>query len=967
MLVTPLRATTGTLLLLACVCTLDARADDAARPAWTTSRLKGSPYPPSPYAIRPAFPQLAFVKPTSLEELPGGRMLVSEIGGAIYTFPKRNRETATKDLLLKIEGSPSIWHATAHPKFASNGRLFVCYSRDGETRVSRYSVAGDPPRADASGEEVLLTWPAGGHNGGCLQFGVDGMLYISTGDGSGPNPPDGRTAAQDVGNLFGCLLRIDVNRQSGGKNYAIPPDNPFVDLAGARPEIWAYGLRNPWKFGVDRSTGAIFAADNGWESWEMIHRIVRGGNCGWPIMEGRAVLRSEVARGPTPIRPPVKDHPHSEANSVIGGPIYRGSKLEDLDGAFIYGDYITGTIWSLRAEGDGEFAHRTLVDTDQRITAFAEGSGGELFVLDFDYTGRIYELVPSGQIDRSAEFPRRLSETGLFTSLENMRPAAGVIPYDVNVRQWMDGERTHRWVAIPGNGSITLGDGDRPAEYPDGTVFVKHLTHNWEWRDRRIPLETQILHYENGTWRPYTYVWNNALTDAPRDATLVDAAGATLDVPIAHREGGGYIRTEKHFGAQNECRLCHNAGTGVVLGFVANQLDKWAARPGDFVPQLSTLAKEKTIARVPETPENNPARLVDPHDKKQSLDDRARSYLHGNCSSCHHPGGNAIVSFYLRRDMPFAQLNTNKGTGIGTFGLRDAKIITPGDPYRSILLYRMTKLGYGRMPYIGSQVVDSRGVALIEEWIRAMPNKDIERSSTLVRSGSRDAKALDELKRKQRGSEYFRIDREPTSFLFESTEGALAVALAIHGEAAHRVSRDAYHKTRPDISGLFEDFVPRELRRKTFGRYGDPKSVLSLTGDAERGRLIFFSDSARCSSCHNADDAAKSTGPTLVEIRKKYKNRAELLKHILEPSLKVDDKYAAYVVVTKDGRIHQGLVESNSDDLIVLKTAERKTIRIPKDSVEEQRRSPRSLMPEGALSDLTVQEAADLLHWFGSF
>ena len=134
------------------------------------------------------------------------------------------------------------------------------------------------------------------------------MLYISTGDGSGPNPPDGRTAAQDVSNLFGCVLRIDIRKKADGKNYTVPSDNPFVDLDGARPEIWAYGLRNPWKFGVDRKTGDIFAADNGWESWEMVHRIVRGGNCGWPIMEGRAVLRSEVTQGPTPIRPPVKDH-----------------------------------------------------------------------------------------------------------------------------------------------------------------------------------------------------------------------------------------------------------------------------------------------------------------------------------------------------------------------------------------------------------------------------------------------------------------------------------------------------------------------------------------------------------------------------------------------------------------------------------------------------------------------------------
>ena len=229
----------------------------------------------------------------------------------------------------------------------------------------------------------MITWPSGGHNGGCLEFGVDGMLYISTGDGSGPNPPDGLTVGQTVDDLLGAILRVDVRAATKEKPYAVPSDNPFVtEPVGAKPEIWAYGLRNPWKFGIDPKSGDIFAADNGWESWEIVHEIVRGGNCGWPIMEGRAALRTEVKPGPTPIRPPVKDHPHTEANSVIGGPVYRGSQLPDLAGSFVYGDYITGTIWSVRKEPDGTTAHRTLVDTDLRIVAFTAMSDGDLYVLE---------------------------------------------------------------------------------------------------------------------------------------------------------------------------------------------------------------------------------------------------------------------------------------------------------------------------------------------------------------------------------------------------------------------------------------------------------------------------------------------------------------------------------------------------------------------------------------------------------
>lgn len=943
---------------------------DEIRPAWTTSKIEGSPHPPAPYAIRPAFANLAFEKPTSLEELPDGRMLVSENGGKLYTFSKQDPKTDQKDLLLQIDGSPKVWHATVHPDFKENGLLFVCYSRDDTSHVSRFKVAGSPPKADSASEEVLLTWPAGGHNAGCLRFGTDGMLYISTGDGSGPNPPDGLTAAQDVSNLLGCVLRIDVDKKDEGKKYAVPADNPFVDLDGARPEIWAYGLRNPWKFAVDRKTGNIFAADNGWESWEMVHRIVRGGNCGWPIMEGRAVLRSEVKPGATPIRPPVKDHSHTEANSVIGGPVYRGSKLKDLDGTFIYGDYITGTIWGLKSDGEDSYTHRTLVDTDQRITAFAEGSNGELFVLDFDYTGQIYELLPSGLEDTSADFPRRLSDTGLFASLESMQPAAGVVPYAVNVNRWMDGFKSKRFVAIPGTGSVTLADGKAPAKYPEGTVFVKHIDRpkTSAPSSTDIPAETQILHFENGTWHPYTYAWNNLYNGEPPDATLVDAAGTDRQIVYGIDGQGNFIGPGRHFSAENECRMCHNAGSGFVLGFTANQLDRsYLGPPSRSVTnQLGRLAKEKTIANLPDLPKDRPDRLVDPHDLKQSLDNRARSYLHGNCSSCHHPRGNAIVSFYLRRDMPFDQLNTNKGTGIGTFGIRNAKLIVPSDPYRSILLYRMSKLGYGRMPYIGSRVVDRRGVALIEKWIRAMPHSDAEEDSTPVQPGSRDQRALASVKQMDRP--LINADCEETNALLESTEGALALTSAMHaGDVSWAGAKRVYEESHSDIRGLFETFVHPRFRRKTLGRSFNPQKILSLGGNADRGRLIFFSDSARCRNCHDADDAMKSTGPTLADIRKKYKRRSEMLQHILKPSLKIDDKFTTWVVATVTGKIHSGLIVSQTVDEVVLKTVERKTVRIKKPEIDEMQKSTQSLMPAGILSDLTAQEAADLLQWFGSF
>ncbi|MFP6762587.1 MAG: hypothetical protein VB858_03180, partial [Planctomycetaceae bacterium] len=614
---------------------------------------------------------------------------------------------------------------------------------------------------------------------------------------------------------------------------------------------------------------------------------------------------------------------------------------------------------------------------DQRITAFAEGSAGELFVLDYDYTGQIYELVPSDVPDNSADFPRKLSETGLFTSLQNLTPAPGVLPYSVTVERWMDGFQSQRWVGVPGSGAITLRQGRLPADYPDGTVFVKHVSLGRGADQQAVPVETQILHYDNGRWNPYSYLW-----DAPSDgnfrgldATLVGPAGTSRQVVHGFDASGTPRGPVRQINAENECRMCHNAGSGFVLGFQLQQLARpeggRGAEAESVQQQLDVLAEQKVLASRPRLPAGSPGRLVDPHDPRQSLDDRARSYLHGNCSSCHHSGGNAIVSFYLHRELPFEELRTDKGTGIGTFGMRNARLIVPGDPYRSVLFYRMSKLGYARMPYIGSRAVDSRGVALIEKWIRSLAHTDTAEDSSPVRDQTRDQQALAQLRT---GSTPVRNGQpaeghgaEHVTQLLKSTEGALALAAGIHSGSIRKINtQQAYDSTGSDIRGLFATFVPEHLRRKTLGRDVDAQKLLGLTGEAGRGRLIFYSDGARCRNCHDLDDAAKSTGPTLTEIRKKYKRRTELLQHILRPSLKVDDQFAMWVVITQAGQVHSGLIASQTDDEVVLKTDGRKTVRIARTEIDDMRKSAKSLMPEAILSDLTAQEAADLLAWFGA-
>ena len=950
-----------------------------ARPAWTTSRVTGTPNPPAPYRVELAFAGVRFKTPTSITEIPAAKIfLVTERDGCIYTFANDRDATQrnlvgdlTQSLPPALRDKPlSIYGSTVHPQFASNRFLYVCYTHpaDGEqSRVSRFKITAEQPyRLIPDSEQVVITWPAGGHNGGCLRFGTDGHLYISTGDGWGPNPPDFKKTAQDVTNLMGAILRIDVDHPRQGMNYGIPADNPFLELASARPEIWSYGLRNPWKFGIDRETGNIFVADNGWETWESIHQVVRGGNCGWPIREGRAALRSDVTQGPTPIRPPIKDHPHTEANSVIGGPVYRGKSMPDLTGCFVYGDYITGTIWALRATADGRFEHRTLVDTDLRIVSFTEGSAGDLYVLDYDLTGQIYRLLPSDIPDTSPDFPRRLSETGLFKSLRPLQAAAGVIPYSVTAGRWLDGAVASRWVAIPNRGQIQLSQDPQTAStYPENTVFVKHL--KWAAAEGQTarPLETQLLHRFGGSWNPYSYRW----TEDGQDAVLVSSEGSTETISLAGASPTA-DRQERswHIGAENECRMCHNAGSQFVLGFVPPQLNLELTPADPNTPdQLGRLATQEIIERGAPIPTQHPLRLVDPHDPSQSLEDRARSYLHANCSSCHHPGGNAIVSFYLRRDLSLQQLNAFKGTGIGTFGIDDAKLLVPGDPYRSLILYRMSKLGYARMPYIGSRAVDSRGVALVAQWITSLAPG--QATAGPARPGSSAQQALTTLDPQGDATDAQRSQAIET--LLANTPGALALVTHMHGAQLNppdhsQAVRLGSQSARGDIAGLFEEFLPESQRLKRLGQKIDPTDILSLQGNAPRGRLIYFSDNARCRLCHQVDDPSQSLGPTLKEINRKYPRRSDFLQQILQPSLKIEEKFRARVIVTIAGRLHTGLLARESPREIVLRTAEKKTLTIARDDIDELQTSPRSLMPEFLLSDLTAQQAADLMAYLRS-
>ena len=358
-----------------------------------------TPAPLTELSVEPAFPALSLSRMVGMTYPPDGsdRLYVVLQPGRIVFFPN-DREVDSAELFLDIRDrvndrgeEEGLLGLAFDPQYADNGHLYVYYSASSPRRsvVSRFSVSADG-RADPGSERVLLevAQPFSNHNGGQIAFGPDGYLYIALGDGGSRGDP--QENGQDLGTLLGSILRIDVSTVDSTGAYAVPSDNPFVGHSGARPEIWAYGLRNPWRFSFDRATGDLWTADVGQNRFEEVDIIRPGLNYGWNIMEGEECFaRSDCDR--TGLEIPVAEYGREDGCSVTGGYVYRGSSLPSLYGAYVYGDYCSGRIWALRHDGDEVTEHMQIVDSGLRIPSFAEDAAGELYVLSFD--GTIYRLV----------------------------------------------------------------------------------------------------------------------------------------------------------------------------------------------------------------------------------------------------------------------------------------------------------------------------------------------------------------------------------------------------------------------------------------------------------------------------------------------------------------------------------------------------------------------------------------------
>lgn len=385
------RASSSTLIVLLLITTLSTSgclesSDDESQeeePQETSGNL----------TLQVAFPNLSFERPVALVHAGDDRLFVVEQAGRIYVFdndPLVENKTLFLDITDNVSNAGNeegLLGLAFHPDYLENGHFFLDYSASEPRRsvLSRFSVnQSDHDRADPGSEKVFLEvdQPYSNHNGGHLAFGPDGFLYWALGDGGSSGDPEGH--GQNRSTLLGSILRLDVDKAGNGTAYSIPADNPYAgNEEGFREEIFAYGLRNPWRFSFDNLTGDLWAADVGQNRYEEVNLVVKGGNYGWRVMEGSHCYDPGTGCDQSGLERPVWVYDHKVGYSITGGHVYRGQALSELQGAYVYGDFGTGRIWALKLV-EGEYVNEGLFSSNLNIASFGVDLNNVLYVVAFD-------------------------------------------------------------------------------------------------------------------------------------------------------------------------------------------------------------------------------------------------------------------------------------------------------------------------------------------------------------------------------------------------------------------------------------------------------------------------------------------------------------------------------------------------------------------------------------------------------
>ena len=672
----------------------------------------------------------AFSEPVSLQQAPGdaSRWYLVEKVGLVHAFandPGVSVREPFLDIRARVfnSGEAGLLGLAFHPDYPAEPRVYINYTASvgGSLRsiTSEFTSPDNGQTLNPNSERVLLTVnkAASNHNGGNVTFGPDGFLYIGLGDGGGANDPQNN--AQNPQRLLGKMLRIDVDSQPGGAPYGIPmgaTGNPFqtsarcnVDGTGTQncPEIYALGLRNPWRWSFDRHTGDLWLGDVGQGDFEEIDVIARGANYGWDIREGFECAGGGTSCSSAGFTNPVAAYGRASGFSITGGYVYRGAQTTELFGRYLFGDFGSGMIASLTPGAGGTYAITMHVQPGTTPpgapgplapSAFTESVQGELFLLDYN-RGHIREIVFTGG-GGSDNVPQQLSATGCInTSAAGAPPLLSLIPYAPNAAFWSDGAAKERWIGLPNGVNIAVqASGDW--EPPNGTVLVKHF------RIGNQVVETRLfMRHPDGVWAGYTYQWNQAQTEAIRVT-----GGDTTNV-------GGQTWI---FPSEAQCMQCHTQAAGFSLGLETAQQNGNQTYPqtGRTANQITTLNAVNVLS--PPVAANPPA-YANPSDTSRTLTERARAYIHTNCANCHRPQGPTPVNLDLRNDTTLAKTGAcDVAPAAGDLGIANARIIAPGDDARSVLLARMATRNGDAMPPIASNIVDAAGVQLIGAWIDSL-------------------------------------------------------------------------------------------------------------------------------------------------------------------------------------------------------------------------------------------------------
>lgn len=693
----------------------DAAVADAPADAGVDEACRFPSRPPQPVELAPVWADQELVLPVSLQPHPDGqRWYVAELIGRIVTFTAGS--SAPPALVLDITdrmnlgGESGLTAFALHPDFPDTPEIYVSYTApppctgagcpSSTLRIARYTSSDGGLTAPADSEEILLEAtsddPKLWHQNSDLAFGPDGLLYAAFGDGGAYLDAEGN--AQNPDSLLGKVLRIDVDDTDPGLPYAIPPDNPFAG-GGGRPEVYALGLRSPWRMSFDRMTGELWLGDVGEDSREEVNRIVAGGNYGWPHLEGTYCIQAPCD-DPAFIAP-VHEYAHDLAGgrSVTLGYVYRGTAMPSINGKVVIADFVSGRFWAVDSTGQSQLIHSGKTG----VVAFGQGIDGELVVSYFQ-AGEVQALVP-GRLDlpQSPELPDRITQTGCMDAVDpTVVDDELFVPYEINVPFWSDGAGKERWLRLPAGQPATIG-AEGHVDFPVGTVVVKAFS----WQDQVFETRFMIHHQEG--WGFYTYQWNDDHTEA----TLLPDDGDPVPRALP---GLGWIYPDR-----GGCLGCHGEAAGVSLGPSIAQLNREIDDGNGGMLEQIPLLMQRGVLPTDLPPPDQLDAFPAPGDTSAPLEDRARAWLHSNCAHCHQPGGGATTSFDLRATIPLADAGVCDVEPGYDMEIAGARLIAPGDPVRSIVLQRVaTSLPYLRMPPGYSQVVDDEGRQLLDDWISAM-------------------------------------------------------------------------------------------------------------------------------------------------------------------------------------------------------------------------------------------------------